>query len=196
MSTLSNDKQMKQKKFSDGLNNLFAGLLSREVTVSRQSPLYQLLMENPQLFESPSDFQYSLKRQLDKPIKQALKDTKETDSSEYAEIFMNHQFYENHIEKLCSKFEGDFACADKSSVILSGYLFYLRTGEKPTWNPDEEIERNNRKIKCYWLPRFGTQDQWYALLNGLYVFRYGSSEKYFYAYQSLLEEAKIKYLEN
>lgn len=184
---------MTQKEISEGISNLLAGLLNQETETARQSDLYKFLMENPQVFKTPSTLETHLRTKINKPVSQALKDTKETQSYEYADIFINHQFYKSHIERLCTQIEGSFACADKSRAIIKSYLEYLRTGKAPNWNPDEEIEHGDKKIRCYWLPHFGTQDQWYSFLNSLYNFKSGNSTSYFLAYQELIKSAKEKY---
>lgn len=175
-------------EIEQGLGGILNSILDIQTQEAQAHNFYKFLVEKPELFSSPEEFKFKVLYGLNNSIKEAIKTVK-SGNSEYAEIFLNYQFYENHIERLCTQFEGSFASADKSSAIVSKYLKYLITGDKGQWEAGQEvyIERLGKNIGCYWLPVFGTQEQWYALLHGLYLFKNGYPQKYLEAYKALIE---------
>lgn len=178
---------VKTAELEQGLNNLFGGLLASQSKAAQEHPVYKYLIQHPELFKSPSIFNCMVLNKYEDAVEEAVK-TVNNGSYEYVQIFTDFQFYENHIEKLCTQFEGSACCADKSSVIVQRYLNFLATGEKGKWEAGEEvfIEKLGKNIGCYWLPKFGTQDQWFALMSGLLSFRYGNPEEYLKAFKALI----------
>lgn len=176
---------MNKDEINKGLGAIFSAMLNATQVEAMEHPLYKALIEIPELFKNPRDLRYGLTYDLNSAVKEAIKTVNLGGDDEYADVFMNVQFYENHIEKLCTQFEGGFACADKSSVIVGRYVEFLRTGEPGKWEVGETIQANGKDIKCYWLPNFGTQAQWYEFLRGLYHFKYGNPQKYLLAYKAL-----------
>lgn len=176
---------MNKDEINKGLAAVFGAMLGQATEKAQAHPLYKALIETPELFKDPRNLRYGLTYDLDNAIKEAIKTINLGGDDEYADVFMDHQFYENHIEKLCTQFEGSFACADKSGVIVGRYINYLRTGELGKWEVGETVKANGHDIKCYWLPNFGTQAQWHEFIKGLYHFKYGNPQKYLLAYKAL-----------
>lgn len=106
------------------------------------------------------------------------------DKSKVDFIYLNYDFLENHIRKLCILREGSSCCADKSRRILKMYLQYSLTGEIPNFNPSEEN---------FATPKFGTYEEWIIFCDGLYHLFYGNTEQYFNSYNTLLIAPKRKY---
>lgn len=166
------------------LSNLFGAMLNASENETKEGELYQKLIENPGLFSKPDNLFFTLLYPQGKAIGAALTQIKALSNEvryKYVDVFTNYQFYENHIEKLCTHYEGSACCADKSRTIVGRYLNFIRTGDKGNWEVDND--------KCYWLPRFGTQDQWYALMDGLYEFCFGKIENFVVAYNNLIVAA-------
>ncbi|MDH2636862.1 hypothetical protein QDS01_18285 [Acinetobacter nosocomialis] len=182
---------VKTAELEQGLNNLFGGLLASKSKEAQENPVYKYLVQHPEIFKTPSDFNFHVLHKIEDAIEEAVKTVK-SGNYEYINIFTDFQFYENHIEKLCTHFEGGACCADKSSVIVQRYLNFLATGDKGKWEVGKEvfIEKIKENVRCYWLPNFGTQDQWFDLMHGLFCFRYGNPENYLKAYQALLVAGK------
>lgn len=173
---------MPNAELKDAISSLLLGMLSGQQEKAKKSKLYQYLIENPKLLSKPDHFYYSFIHESKLAIEAALtavKGVPAENSREYADIFQDVDYYEGQIENLCSKFEGSACCADKSGVLVGRYLNYLITGDKGTWETDDP--------KCYWLPRFGTQEQWMSLIHGMWVMRYGNPRDYLLAYHALLE---------
>ncbi|WP_454667879.1 hypothetical protein [Acinetobacter calcoaceticus] len=183
----------KTENIEQGLNSIFGALFEHQSREAQDHPLFKLLTENPELFKSPSSFKFTVLYKLNNAIEEAVKKLKGV-NEEYTDIFIDFQFYEDHIEKLCTRFEGSGCCADKSKVIVERYLNYLRTGDKGKWEAGEEvyIEKIKENISCYWLPKFGTQDDWFNLLNALWFFKYGNPERYLRAYKTLIEAGQTR----
>lgn len=183
----------KTEDIEQGLNSIFGALFEHQSLEAQAHPLFKLLNGKPDLFESPTSFKFNFLYKMNNAIEEAVKRVKGV-KEEYTDIFLDFQFYEDHIEKLCTFFEGSSCCADKSKVIVERYLNYLRTGDKGKWEAGEEvyIERLKENISCYWLPKFGTQDDWFNLLNALWYFKYGNPEKYLRAYKTLIEAGQTR----
>lgn len=180
-------KESKSENIANGLKNIFEALMSNSLEEAKQHLIYSLLLETPDLLKDPRILSVKLLNPQKRAIQAALTQIKELPQEtahEYSDIFINNSFYKSHLEALFTSFEGNFACADKSNVVLGRYLRKLISGDPGTWEIDDET--------CYWLPRFGTQDDWYNLIEALYEFRMGKNEKYFFAYKKLLELGEQK----
>ncbi|MDF2880231.1 MAG: hypothetical protein K0R54_788 [Clostridiaceae bacterium] len=92
-------------------------------------------------------------------------------------IYLKYSYLSNNIEKLISLREGGCCCSDKTRHILEEYKEYLVTGNIP--------EVNNERH--FWIPNFGTYNNWFELLDSLIALYYGSPTNYIYAYKNLLE---------
>ncbi|MDF2880180.1 MAG: hypothetical protein K0R54_737 [Clostridiaceae bacterium] len=99
-------------------------------------------------------------------------------------IYLNYNFLEQNIRNLCVLREGNSCCADKSRAILKMYLKYSLTGEINEYKPE---------IECYWLPKFGTNEEWVNYCDGLYLLYYGKTEKYLASYNILIKSEKRTY---
>lgn len=175
-------------EIQNGLTNLLTGLLSGIDEKAKKHALYTALVEQGEkIFKDPDTFYFTLTYEQRNSTKAALKAVKgltNDNSEEYCHVFLNYNFYESHIERLCTSFEGGFACADKSRTIVGRYLVYLRTGEKGKWESGEK--------GCYWLPVFGSQDDWFEYMKGLHYLYYGQTERYLVSYQKLIDLGKVK----
>lgn len=172
-----------RKEIKTGLNKLLVGLLSGVDEKAKQSELYAALVNlGDKIFKDPDTFFFIMTYDQENQTKAALKTVKclnnESDE-EYCHVFLTYSFYESHIERLCTAFDGSFACADKSRTIVGRYLNYLRTGEKGKWEAGEK--------GCYWLPLFGSQDDWFEYMKGLHYFYYGQPDRYLKSYQKLFK---------
>lgn len=96
----------------------------------------------------------------------------------------DYDFLEHNIRELCVLREGSGCCADKSRYILKMYLGYSLAGETPEFNPD---------IEHYWMPKFGTNQEWINLCDGLYHLYYGRVDQYVKSYHALIQAEIRKY---
>jgi hypothetical protein len=179
------NKELSNAEIGSALNNIFSSLMNESKKEAASTDLYKILTENPKYFSDPKTFYYSVSYKLKKSMETALgvvKNIPEVHEAEYQDIFFNFHFYKANIERLISAFEGSSCCADKSNVIVGRYLKHLVTCDTGMWEVDDE--------KCYWLPRFGTQQDWYDFMHGLHYLRFGIAEKYFLSYKKLLEAGK------
>lgn len=182
------ENQLSEEELRSSLSNLMSSLLGSSRKEAESLVLYNELVNNPKYLKDPKAFFYAFQYKQNKAIEAALTNVKQLPAetkSEYHEIFMDFHFYKAHIERLCTHYEGSFACADKSGVIVGRYLNYLRTGEMGSWEVEDE--------KCYWLPRFGTQQEWFDLMHGLFYFRFGVIEKYLNAYKKIIDAGNTQY---
>lgn len=182
------NSELSENDLRDSLTMLMDSLLNSSRKDAEVSLIYQHLISNPKYLSDPKTFFYAFIYKQDKAIEAALTHVKQLtkdNESEYHEIFLNFRFYKAHIERLCTHFEGSFACADKSGVIVGRYLAFIVSGDMGKWEVEDE--------KCYWLPRFGTQQEWFDLMHGLFYFRFGVSEKYLTSYKALIDAGNIQY---
>lgn len=183
--TVEQSSPLSRDEIKENLSNLLTGILDHTDREARKSLLYAALVKDGKIFKDPDTFFFFLTYDQKLATKAALKTVKELtneNSDEYCHVFLNYNFYESHIERLCTDFEGSFGCADKSRTIVGRYLAYLRTGEKGKWESGEK--------GCYWLPTFGTQDEWFEYMKGLHYLYYGQAARYLNAYQRLIELGK------
>lgn len=144
-----------------------------------QSVLYQTLIQQPDKFQSPDSLYFSCFYDAHQAVKAAFKHVKKTDDWQYIQIFMNWHFFKSHIQILCTKFEGSFACADKSSSILYRYLS-SRINQPMDWKND-----------VYYMPRFGTREQWFAFVESLLYLHAGNPTKYITALNDLMQAGEL-----
>jgi hypothetical protein len=149
-----------------------------------QSELYQFLTQQPEKFDTPDSLFFSCFYDSYEAVKAALKHVKKTDDWQYIQIFMNWQFFKSHIQILCTKFEGSFACADKSSSILYRYIG-TRLSQPINWPSD-----------VYYMPRFGTQEQWFAFVESLLYLHVGNPTKYITALNDLMRAGDLAKTQN
>jgi hypothetical protein len=175
---------LKKEKVEAAIGNLISGILAHADQGGRESDFYKTIVAMPEVLKDPSTFNALFLYPLNNAIKMAIKDVKappEEKAHEFVNIHIEYNYYKAHIEKLCSTYSGSFGCADKSRSIIKRYLAFLATGEYGEWNTSDE--------GCYWLPKFGTQQQWFNFMEGLSHLRYGNPEKYLHAYQALIQQA-------
>lgn len=183
------------EQIKTSLANVLTGMLGAVDSEAKASILYAELIKNEKIFKNPDTFFFSVTYDQRNATKAALKKIKELNSDkseEYCNIFLNFKFYEAHIGRLCSDFSGSSCSADKSGVVVGRYLNFLHTGEKGKW----EVEDKG----CYWLPTFGSQDDWFEYMSGLHYLYYGQTGRYLEIYQKLItlgtEERKKRIAEH
>lgn len=170
----------------NAIGRLLGGILNLADQEARDSDFYQQISQHPQVLNDPSHFNVMCLYPLKSALQNAIKDIKNPQADtahEFSDLYLDYSFYKSHIEKLCTMYSGSFGCADKSRTILAKYMKYLQTGEMGEWDATSET--------CYWLPKFGSQEDWYSYLNGLHHFRYGNIEKFLLAYQVLMEKGAV-----
>ncbi|MFH3798419.1 hypothetical protein WAI54_11800, partial [Acinetobacter baumannii] len=88
---------VKTAELEQGLNNLFGGLLASQSKAAQANPVYKYLIEHPEIFKTPSDFNFHVLNKIEDAIEEAVKTVK-SGNYEYINIFTDFQFYENHGE--------------------------------------------------------------------------------------------------
>lgn len=180
----------------DKLKECMSGLLNSMVTIEKKESQkliqdsLEKLKESGFNFSKPEDFNshlvYKLIRgvnEIAKTMHEApLKEIKDTNKPNF--IYLHYDFLESSIRELCVLRGGHTCCADKSRYILEMYLDYSLTGNIPEFDPS---------IEHYWIPKFGTYQEWIDLCDGLYKLYYGKTEQYFKSYNTLIQAEKRKY---
>lgn len=66
-------------------------------------------------------------------------------------LYLHANFVEQHLERLFERFEGAFACADKTQWVLQRYRASLVEGVQPPWPPED---------RKYWHPKTQSLGFW------------------------------------
>lgn len=183
---------MEEEKLKECIEGLFNSITAKQKKESQEliKSSLEKLKESALRLSDPEHFNLYVVYKLNKGVREIantmheapVKEIKDTDKPNF--IFLHYSFLEHNICQLCVLREGSSCCADKSRSILKMYLKYSLTGEIPKFNPDEEH---------YYIPKFGNYEQWMALCDGLYSLYYGHTEKYFIAYNALIQAEIRKY---
>lgn len=95
-------------------------------------------------------------------------------------VFLHYNFMESHINELIQTKTHTSCCiSDKSRFILKHYLSYTISGKTEDFMHQTEHH--------YWVPTFGTTDQWIAYCDGIYRLYYGKTSEYLTPYKELLD---------
>jgi hypothetical protein len=99
-------------------------------------------------------------------------------------LVINSEFFSRHFQELFQKYEGSFACADKTNTVLNSIYRFLKTAEPINFNYDQEY--------TYHLPKtiLKTHDDIIALYKGLKSLLSGRPEKYINYFDALREANK------
>lgn len=98
--------------------------------------------------------------------------------SKMKDAFLHYSFMEEHLSNYFSEHEG-FACsADKSHTVLQNYFKYIETGKIPVFIKEE---------KSYWMPQFGSGEQWMKLTDSLLMVAHGNINDYLKDYQEMMD---------
>lgn len=152
--------------------------------------MLKAINDSPYDFEKPDIFNtmiaFPLEEIMDNVVKNLHKQQNEEVEDKFKPqfIFLHYQFLSSNIEKFIEKrMESSSCVVDKSRYILKMYLDYSLTGEIPETDLEEH----------YWIPRFGTNEDWMAFCDGLYKLFYGNNDLYLTSYEKLLNEEIRRY---
>lgn len=111
--------------------------------------------------------------QFDKVLKEAIKKINPNISkpvlSKYLFIYKNYSFLEQGFRFIIVKNEGHTCCADKSRWIIKRYMDYIETEEVP------DMESLREK---YYVPNYGSFEDWMGFCNAIHEMRYGDFKNY------------------
>lgn len=176
---------MSDSNIKQTLDRLVMGIVAQTRTKARESELYDFLLQNPDVLSNPDNFYFSFvykQRNVVEEALLALKNMPPNKATEYSDIFQDAHFYKSQLKGLCRKYEGMACSADKAGAVLHRYFKFLESGEMGAWEVNDP--------KCFWLPRFGTQQQWFNLIHGLWIMRCGDPGVYFKTYIELCDAGR------
>lgn len=178
---------------ADHIGDVINSLVSLGASQATGKPIYTLIANAPDSILKTSSFYSEYVYPEQRAIKEAIKAVAQSkDAYIISSVLLNFWTHKIHLEKIIS-LTGMGCCADKAKAILNQYVYFLKTGVKPEWKPDE--------LNCFWLPKFGTQDQWFNFIHGIYMFTVGHAGEFYKTRNVLITEAdtylaKIKELGN
>lgn len=181
-----------KKDIQDVISSLAKGIEAENEEINRDAVISILksLSDSPYDFTNPdifnTMFMFPLEQLLELVAKNLHEEKDPVVKDEYKPqfIFIHYSFLKYNIEKLIEKKRKTSSCvADVSRTILSMYLKYSLTGVIPETNLEEH----------YWLPKFGTNEEWIVFCDSLCQLYYGNNEDYLKAYMVLLNSEIRKY---
>lgn len=183
---------MNRDKLEEGMVNLLEGIVSSQRKKSKElvKGTIKSINESEINLENPEDFYTMFVSKLNRGVKEIATTIHEApvngikDTNKPNFIYMNYDFLKSNIEQLCMLKENNGCNTDKSRFIINMYFEYSLTNEIPQFKPEEEH---------YFIPKFGTFEEWIALCDGLYALYYGKNDKYIEAYHILLKSEIRRY---
>jgi len=142
------------------------------------SGLYSHFLENSQWFKEPETISYFILH----PVKRATEliiEKVHNKSRQVASIWVDYDFIEDNVSKLCEQFYGSACCVDRGRFITDCFIKFTETKIMPEFNRKQEY--------TYHYPEKGTIKQWIDFAEGVYELRYGLNKKYLQALKSLID---------
>ncbi len=102
-------------------------------------------------------------------VRSAFPDIASEQSGHLAFLYLHADFMEHHLERLFQRFEGLFACSDKTRWVLQCYQDWLVTGIQASWPPED---------RKYWHPKTKSLEFWLGVCSHLERLYYGSPDAY------------------
>lgn len=91
-------------------------------------------------------------------------------------LFMNYNFYFNNIKYIIIRRNGTSCSVDRTNWVIRMYYDYLKTNKIPNIPED----------KKFFIPTFGTGEDWMGIMNSLYELYYGNPLSYLKYVKNLL----------
>lgn len=175
---MNEEEKFDKEIFVDLVNSMLDGF-DRE---TMSSGLYQHFKENAQWFNEPDTIRSFILHPVNDAVELIIRNVNKK-PREVANIWIEYEFIENNISRLCEKFYGSACCVDRGRFITKSFIKFKETGVMPEFNWKQEY--------TYHYPETGTMKQWLDFAEGVYELKYGRNEKYL---KALLELQKLKEL--
>lgn len=107
-----------------------------------------------------------------------------TNDNKLVFLIQQYSYVESHFQKLFQKYEGSFACADKSRTVVDRLFGFYTEGEQIKFNYDGEY--------TYHLPKilFKTHDDIISFYDAIVSLYYGNSDLYIHELGKIMEIMK------
>lgn len=133
----------------------------------------------------PDQFFYGFMYDVNNSLEQLVAEATQTDvNDKLSFIYIHYNYLDFHIQRFHSSRCGSSGCADRSRHIIRTYLNYITSGIVP----EDDFSNDH-----YWIPKFGTYQEWLDYCDGLFDFYYGRPEKYLKASRCLMDCEIRKY---
>jgi hypothetical protein len=93
---------------------------------------------------------------------------KENNAYKLAQLYMNYNYFKQHLVVVNIHISGKLYCADKATWIIKEYIKFLKTN-KPFDIPE---------IREYYMPKTGNGELWIRYINSLFQLYHGNSIQY------------------
>ncbi len=138
--------------------------------------LQAAICEGPESFEEQVLMPWE--ELINASVRSAFPDITSDQSSRLAFLYLHADFMEHHLERLFQRFEGLFACADKTRWVLQCYQDWLVTGIHASWPPDD---------RKYWHPKTESLEFWLGACSHLERLYYGYPDMFLEDLQTLVQ---------
>lgn len=172
-------KTIKFEEIEETLDTLVTSILKESNVRSKKSKICEYLSKNKIPVEDPDEFNclvvYPIMEILHTFIAAQFKDNNALASR----VYINYNFFESNVSKLCEQFYGSACCVDKARYLLKAAIKWKGTGELPIFNWEQEY--------TYHYPKKGTPKQWMDFIDSLSFLLSGNNKKYLDTLKALVE---------
>jgi hypothetical protein len=174
-----NETKFDKKTFEEVVTSMLKGFDKETMSTG----LYNHLIENAEWFKEPE----TISTFITHPVKNCAEliiQNVHKKSREVANIWLDYDFIESNVSKLCEQFYGSGCSVDRGRFIVKSFIKFTETKVMPEFNWKQEY--------TYHYPEKGTMKQWVDFADGVFELRYGLNKKYLKALKSLVDPHSSK----
>lgn len=162
------------------MENIFEHFATKAKKTATEDPLYDWLINKKRWFSSPDEFFTMVTHQINNIIDEALEVARPAkDQDKLSILFREFNFFERHLNVLCSTLYGYACSSDRSIYIVYRAMEFATDGIVPEFG------------KSYAVPPTGSPDEWMALVDGLVQLLDGRPKNYLLAYKAIIDSHAV-----
>lgn len=173
---------MDDQSMQSALTQLLEALVTQEERAGDEAiralgpELQEVVREGPEAFEERVLMPWE--ELINASVRSAFPDIASEQSRRLAFLYLHADFMHHHLERLFQRFEGLFACSDKTRWVLQCYQDWLVTGVQASWPPDD---------RKYWHPKTESLEFWLGVCAHLDRLYYGHPDAFLGDLQTLVQ---------
>lgn len=136
------------------------------------------IREGPEMFALRVLFPWH--QRIGASVRSTYPDMDTTACSHLEFLYQHADFMEHHLERLFQRFEGFFACSDKTRWLMQRWQARILAGDDGPWPPDD---------RHYWHPQTQSLEFWLGVCDHLEHLYYGYSDAFLSDLQILVQAA-------
>lgn len=147
------------------------------------NPMFQHIIKNAEYLKDPDEMHTMILHPFIRCLELAISHS-QVKSSSVADLWVNYDFLENNVSKLCSRFYGSGCSVDRGRFIVKSFIKFKETGVMPKFDWKQEY--------TFHYPKKGTLKQWFSFVEGVHRLKYGYNDIYLKSIMKLIEVHKKK----